>query len=534
MNSLKLDTNLITHVEGGVREIRIMAPSPVMNADPHEMSGAPGGPGGRAMEAEVPEHYKYEGVCYIGNVVDPKRQRMNICFPAAYMDGGTVNGYTAKTAPVLFFVPGGGFRMHGLMDPALDELGLMALKRGFVVAAPDIRGCEDCYVDVDGDGEPEFTGTAPAQLVDLKAALRFLRYNQDVLPGNFSRVVATGGSSGGAMTSLLAASGNTPRIKKYLEQAGAADAPDDIQAAIPFCGPGDLIHADMAYDWIFGRFIYEADMVEAKNMWGIVEASPVIGKDENGNPIMRINYSAGETAYDYYTVYAKMFVDEYLKGELGVTEAQYVARFMGYLLPAYLKHRANNPGECENDYFFFDSYEAYLAAGNPKDPYYDECAYPAGGYINFDLFRASTAKAAFKGSPSFDKLKKSDMLKYENALFGDLKSGGCNFTAYGAAHSDLGLGVLPGDVAERVVNQNPLSYIGDPECDCAKHWIVGHGTWDGDIPVTLSMDIVEKLKATGVTDVDFWLVVNGGHGGGEGEAAKSRMLDWAERALFEI
>lgn len=539
MNKNELDISLLIHAEGGIKEITLMGPPPSENADgsagPPRPPGppGPGGFGGPKIKVDVPEHYKYERIPYVSKIVDPKRQIMNIYFPAPYLNGGSVNGYTTKTAPVLFFVPGGGFRFHGLMDAASDQLGVMALHRGFVLAAPDIRGCEDRYVDVDGDGQPEYTGTSPAQLVDLKAAIRFLRFNAKAgrLPGDFSKVVATGGSSGGAMTSLFATSGNTPRMKKYLEELGAADAPDNIQAAIPFCGPGDLIHADMAYDWIFGRFIYEADMVKSENMWGFVEASPVIKRGANGTPIMKINYAAGETAYDHYTVYAKMFVDEYQKGELGLTEAEYVACYMGYLLPVYLKYRAENPEKCEKDYFYFDSYEAYLAAGNEKDPYYDEKAYPDGGYINFDLFRAYTARVAFKGSPAFDKLKKAYMPKYENALFGDLKTGICNFTAYGAAHSDLGLGTLPEDVAQRAINQNPLSYIGDPACDCARHWYIGHGTLDGDIPITLSMDIAEKLKANGISDVNFNIAFNGGHGGGEGETLKREMLDWSEKVL---
>jgi len=115
--------------------------------------GIPGGPGGEGQKTkvEVPEHYKYERIPYVSKTVDPRRQIMNIYFPAPYLHGGSVNGYTAKTAPVFFFVPGGGFRIHGLMDAASDQVGAMALRRGFVLAAPDIRGCADHYVDVDGD-----------------------------------------------------------------------------------------------------------------------------------------------------------------------------------------------------------------------------------------------------------------------------------------------------------------------------------------------------------------------------------------------
>jgi acetyl esterase/lipase len=535
MNRLELDASQLIHVKGGMKEIFIGGPPPV----DHEGStgvpagpGAPGGPGGQKMKIEVPEHYKYSHIPYVSKIVDPKRQIMNIYIPAPYLNGGSVNGYNAKTAPVLLHIPGGGFRIHGLPDMASDILGITALRRGFVVAAPDIRGCDDHYIDVDGDGKSEYTGKSPAQLVDSKASLRFLRFNARAgrLPGDFSKVAVTGASSGGAISSLVAASGNTPRMEKYLEEIGAADAPDNVQAALPFCGPGDLVHADMHYDWTFGRYIYQYEIVE-QNMFGKLVPVHVIKHGANGIPIMKINYTAGETAYDHYTVYSKMFVDEYLKGEWGLTEAEYVTRYIKYLLPVYLEYRAKNPEKCKNDYFYFKSYEAYIAAGHARDPYYNNKTYPAGGYINFDLFRAYTAQVGHRGPPAFDKLKTAEMPDDENALFGDLRTNINSFTKYGAAHHETSPGTLSEDVAQRVINQNPLSYIGDPACDCAKHWYIWHGTMDGAVPINMSFDLVEKLKAQGISDVIFKIEFNGGHGRGDAEMVGSAMWDWCEKAL---
>ena len=86
-----------------------------------------------------------------------------------------------------------------------------------------------------------------------------------------------------------------------------------------------------------------------------------------------------------------------------------------------------------------------------------------------------------------------------------------------AAHRETDPGTLSEDVAQRVINQNPLSYIGDPACDCAKHWYIWHGTMDGAVPINMSFDLVEKLKAQGITDVIFKIEFNGGHGRGDAE-----------------
>lgn len=54
-------------------------------------------------------------------------------------------------------------------------------------------------------------GKAPTNLIDLKMALRFLRHNAAVLPGDFEKIISVGWSAGGAMSSLLGLTGNDPR-----------------------------------------------------------------------------------------------------------------------------------------------------------------------------------------------------------------------------------------------------------------------------------------------------------------------------------
>ena len=541
---MKLDPNTIRFVKGGTREVPVMEPPRIRDEYLEEFFDSEAGSesvlygafryGNRTVSAAVPDYYVYERVCYVDRPVDPKRQVMSIFIPAPYVDdpaGGRVGNHSAQTAPVLLIAPGGGFRMHGIMNAEGDELGRTALEMGFIVASPDIRGCEDHYVDTDGDGEPEYTGTAPNLLVDLKAAVRFLRDNADVLPGDYRKIVSTGGSSGGAMAELLAASGNTRRFDAYFERLGAADQPDDIQAVIPFCGPADLEHGDMAYDWFFGRYIYEVDFSTHRTPWGIEETTPNLRTGADGRPVLKINYAAGETAYDHYSDYARLFVDDYLKNVLRMTEKEYVGLCMQYLLPACHAYVKSHPGRREEQFYYFDSYADFRLQYGVEDPYYDPDVYPDCGYIHFDLFRAFNAKAAFKPSPAFDQLRRDAMPKYENALFGTEKTGFSNFTEYGAIHSDLGLGSLPMDVATRVRDQNPLSYIGDGESVCCRHWLIPHGSADGDIALCQTIDLVHFLKKYGIRDVTFDIIWNGGHSCGMVTPSRKSMLEWAEKAF---
>ncbi len=46
-------------------------------------------------------YYSLTNVQYCTNVVNATYQYMNIYVPAAYIDGGECNGYTAETAPII-------------------------------------------------------------------------------------------------------------------------------------------------------------------------------------------------------------------------------------------------------------------------------------------------------------------------------------------------------------------------------------------------------------------------------------------------
>ena len=97
-----------------------------------------------------------------------------------------------------------------------------------------------------------FTGRAPKALLDLKAAVRYLRHFDGVIPGDAEKIIADGTSAGGAMSSLVGAAGNNPAFDSYLKAMGAADVRDDVFASVCFCPITDLDHADMAYEWLYG------------------------------------------------------------------------------------------------------------------------------------------------------------------------------------------------------------------------------------------------------------------------------------------
>ena len=122
----------------------------------------------------------------------------------------------------------------------------LALAAGLVVVEPGARG--RTLVDASGT----YYGTAPAAIVDLKAAVRWLRHNEGRVPGNTNWIVSAGTSAGGGLSALLGASGDAAAYLPHLQALGAADASDAIFAIGAWCPITDLENADAAYEWNWG------------------------------------------------------------------------------------------------------------------------------------------------------------------------------------------------------------------------------------------------------------------------------------------
>lgn len=196
-----------------------------------------------------------EDVLYTDKATTPKFQRLSIFVPEAYMcaggqinPDGEMNGYTAATAPVIFENNSAGYMQ--MPHVWLDGPRCYAhpyLKQGFVYVTCGNRGHES----KDKDGR--FAGKAPINLVDLKTGIRFIRHNRAALPGDMTKLISVGWSAGGAMSTLLAVTGDNENFVPYLEANGAfMDESDAVFASQIYCPIVDLEHADLAYEWMFG------------------------------------------------------------------------------------------------------------------------------------------------------------------------------------------------------------------------------------------------------------------------------------------
>lgn len=211
----------------------------------------------KAIDEDTGAEYYALDVVYVEKPVLASAQHMIIYAPTAYMtenedgsivvnpDGaitsstGTV--YTALNAPVLIHNTSGGYSSSTL---TVDK-SLIAgyLNEGYVAVEIATRGKET------QDEAGKFIGQFPALIVDMKAGVRYLKANDADLPGDSNFIVSRGFSSGGAVSAMLGATGNSEIFEPYLEAIGAADATDDICVALASAPITNLSSADASYEW---------------------------------------------------------------------------------------------------------------------------------------------------------------------------------------------------------------------------------------------------------------------------------------------
>jgi len=100
--------------------------------------------------------------------------------------------------------------------------------------------------------------TFPDHLVDLKAALAWIRAHADEYGVDPGFVVVTGGSAGGHLTALMALTANDPTYQPGFEQADTS-----VQAAVPFYGVYDLTDRNHTMPPEFQRWITQPLVVKA-------------------------------------------------------------------------------------------------------------------------------------------------------------------------------------------------------------------------------------------------------------------------------
>lgn len=447
-------------------------------------------------------NYKaYEGIYYVKNIEDSTYQTLNIYVPENIRDD----------SPIFVRTYVGGYMAATAKTPSVMDATGRALKEGYVVCIPGSRGWNST---IGKNGKDIYTGIAPNALLDLKAAIRYLKYNDDKIPGNSKKIITDGTSAGGAMSSLLGATGNSKRYESRLKKMGTADIDDNVWAAVCYCPITDLDHADSEYEWLYSSTdsgVRHLDAVQTGISFELAALCPEyinsLGlRNTVGDVITSDNYK--EYLKSFLIASAQRFVDEggeipdsigfefyyekpdLIEGRLGP----------GPALPRNQGQRAPMMFNKKSDLIIgldFDKYLSYVASLTP-----------------------------LKTPPAFDRwgviIESSTP---ENRVFGDESGTPSNFTDFSLRrHYDNASLDLSKEMEERVYLMNPMNFIGKEESDIAPNWYIRHGAKDRDTSFLVSVNLATKLMNAGY-NVDFALPWNRPH---EGDYNLDDLFSWLD------
>lgn len=194
--------------------------------------------------------YYQIGISYCENPADASYETLAVFVPGAYFSAtdngdGTytctmtdveVGGYTAATAPIVMPINTPGYSAQSALSSYTSVTEYT--DAGFVYVHAGCRGRD---------------AGAPAGVTDLKAAVRYLRYSAETLPGDTESIFTFGMSGGGAQSAIMGSTGDSALYEPYLEAIGAVSGVSDaVCGSMCWCPITNLDTADEAYEWMMG------------------------------------------------------------------------------------------------------------------------------------------------------------------------------------------------------------------------------------------------------------------------------------------
>lgn len=522
--------------------------------------------------------YYQIGVQYCSQPAALDYETLAVVVPGAYLTGtdngdgtytcavnpdGTINGFTAETAPMMLPVNTAGYSAQAAATSYSYSSVSAYLDAGYVYVYSGCRGRSNGYND---DGTLAYAGGAPWGVTDLKAAVRYLRLNNDAIPGDPERIFAFGHSGGGAQSAVLGTSGDSSLYFDYLASIGAAMYDEDgnyisdaICGAMCWCPITSLDYADEAYEWNMGQYMDSGTRAEGTWTKALSEDlaacyGEYVGKlglkDENGSELTLEPSDDGVYAsgsyYDYVLGQIETSLNNFLEDtEFPYTPSNSMMADGGFGPPP--DGGAGGPpddggpmpwlsGDTETESVTYETPEDYINSLNEEENWVEYDGEKAHA-LSIAAF-ARQQKNASKSVGAFDDLSRSQA---ENYVFGDSQNDALHFDAAMAAileenqdkysqYSDFDPQYVTdyqeyktsvddwgSDSLTRQNMYNPMYFLSDYYEGCgsshvASHWRIHTGITQGDTALTVEMNLALALQQNeNVDDVEFQTVWGQGH-----------------------
>ena len=453
----------------------------------------------RQQDPDSAIYYQF-GITYCESPADERYEKLAVFVPAAYLDAtangdGTftcklnetaeINGYTAATAPIAMPIITPGYYaaeaiteetlpmvMHG-MHPVTD-----LTDKGLVYVFPGCRGIDE---------------GVPSGVTDLKAAVRYLRYCDGIIPGSAERIFAFGSSGGGAQSTILGAAGDSALYDPYLEKIGAVSGVSDaIAGSISWCPITDLDTANAEYEWMMGCTregrTAEADAISDGLANAFVTYLNSAGfTDAEGNALTLTESAEGIYQAGTYYEYLKSVIEQSLNNYLSDTT------FRQGSAEDYI-----NDLNADKPWITYDKATNTATITSIAD-FVKHCKRATDLLVAFDQPTSGNNLFGYgDGKPShFDKIL-ADVLT------------SLNHPAAASYHEDLAKTDACGNtVLQRMDMYTPLYYLMKTRDGCgkstvAKYWRIRSGIEQANTALTTEVNLALALaQCDGVKNVDF-------------------------------
>ncbi|WP_267618485.1 subtype A tannase [Gordonia bronchialis] len=517
--------------------------------------------------------YYQLGVAYVEKPQATDYETLGVFVPGKYFTGtknsdgtysvkvnseGRVADFTATTAPIVFPVNTPGYAAQKPPTTYTYDDVSSYMTAGFVYVAAGLRGRDSQTSD--------YTGNAPWGVVDLKAAVRYVKVQGSALPGDKDSVFVFGHSGGGAQSAVMGASGDSDLYLPYLETLGAAMADidgnqvsDAVAGAMAWCPITSLDYANAAYEWNMGQFATTG--TRAPGTWtaqysqdlarGFADYQNKLAlKDADGKTLTLTDTGDGVYLGGSYYDHIVSVVQNSLNDFLSYTTFPYtpntqtMAGMGGAGSPGGGPPSGAAPGggtpptgagsAAATTYATVDDYFDYLNEGGTWVRY--DAASNKATVLDLKGF-VTSQKNASKDVGAFDGISAQQT---ENVVMGK-NTDGLHFaqvsreliatnesayaelsgwkSEYGAAAYETDFAVKDStghDVAYRMNTYNPMyflsnKYDGYKTTTVAPHWRIRTGLKQGDTASTVEVNLALALQNLGVKNVDFATVWGLGH-----------------------
>ena len=499
--------------------------------------------------------YYQLGLRYVATLQASDYETLGIYVPGAYFTGkdngngtytvtvnasGAVGSFTAATAPTVFPVNTPGYSAQKPPTEYSYDTIKAYMEAGFIYVLAGLRGKDS--------NSQTYSGNAPWGVADLKAAVRYRRYNSAAVPGDAAKVYVFGHSGGGAQSAVAGASGDSELFAPYLAVLGAATTDtsgkalsDAVAGAMCWCPITSLDSANAAYEWNMGQFA--SSDTRAEGTWtraysqDLAAAFPAYLNglkltDSQGKPLTLESSSQGTYLSGSYYDHLVVVIQKSLNDFLAATTFPYTPSSTEM---AGMEPGGGGQGSAESTtYKTVEEYIAFLNSSSQWVTY--DASKKAATIIGLQGFVASQ-KNASKDVGAFDGVGRAQT---ENLVMGSgenkqhfsslsrevISKGQSRYSGLSGWIKDYGVAAYEKDLAAkdsvgtdmvtRVAMYDPLYYLtqdskGRGSSTIAPAWRIRTGITQGDTASTVEVNLALALQQAGAGSVDFATVWGQGH-----------------------